>query len=1178
MRQRLNLSRFKGMNLSISQHEENEFLRLINFKPTDNGPEMRNGGRAVFDYYDIEAIFIQKINDEQLIDGYNYNIDVDLYSASTDYLFDLYNWNMSSFISYLSLTLNVFKIIEDKGFAFTAQGEYLYYDSVAKEFYQSGYYPFDAGLPASTDTKYIYDTPYEGVYMGQDSNNDLRVLTYFPNFCILLKKATILDSESAFSIYEYSPSLKTTLGGCLIERATHPTLAQVDKFVTAVPVFISVDNDNKLRLAESTTTNAEFNLTFQKGKYELDKAAATGTPPAGKLATCQGNSLYYGSGKWFCKYDNTSAAVDSGGTVVNRVVSVANAGGGLVAVQVDTTTIKFYSDSGTAFTLVATYTTTGIVDFDLIYKEVSNGLTGLVVFMVHFGSYFGIVKYTAGTITSELLGETLKGKMDMSDYDHISAFHLFTNTSTFQKYYLKSSGVLFNEDEIAFFSFVFELNSGNFTIESWNLESIMNKQMAFPMSSGDIQSICFFRNSFTYEANRHLPVSQIPYFGIATNQTTVITVTTEPDYEFDLYVDPILKNSFVPLKTDDPTLFRPVDVTGGVYTLWNYWIVHIFPAPAIDTAVDALRLLKGSENSNGKYQLFSYSYLETSEEFIEKRFANTLSADNVILINFNEGQFIWKVDTETDYKLLNTQSYLGTATQSISTEIDTISATDFVMKYTQTKSVAADKAGFEKDNMFELTEGNTYVFSFYHHGVASKTLQVNIKDAVDTLLSENFTHDGTATWKYYSWKFTAPKTGPFKLIIKVATGEATSASAFYFKNFNFAYANLFNTPAVVSDWYYEKFCPTDIKYYTTICAMTDKDKDRLYLTAGGLFYIDKGNFQAIKSPMFLATNNYGIYLATERNQILFFKGYDVNTMSGSLILNEGCTESDRGSFIGSGNFAILYNDSSCFLFINDQVIDIGFSILTLLKENTTKYAAIDLMKNLICIPIDLDNLGDIDLVFDNTAKNIELGAAFAIYDLTRKSWYIYAYNSIAHNNNYVAYSDILKGFIVDFGTHGTYTQFGILEVTDDEMKALSWVNPESWDKMFGNITTREMSFNQDTASQKKLLSLTVDNLSKRGVPGDVPPVEKKTIDYSKINIYQKFNSFDDTQSIVKTIELKGIENKSYVAKINTNVYTSAIDISFARCADNENPKLILKDIYIEFQDIRILASGRKLDG
>lgn len=1150
---RLNLSRYKGMNLSTFAHSSNELIKCINLKPTENGLEMRNSAREVLRISDFNSLFIQKLIVQNILDLYYYDMFISLYD-NDDVVIDLYNGFYDSLITYLYNNLSIFNFFEDKNFGLVNNGEYIYFDDVARRFYATGLFPLSF---TSSEIKEFYKTPYKGIYIGAGFDNKLYLRSFFNDLYILFNNSSVSDTDVGFSLVNYSIALKNIYGCALAQRNSYTVYDNLNKHITVNPKYIDFSY-GQLSLFEMVENNSStrYTLTFSKGFYKNDKSVQeTGLP----LITCKGDGEFQGTNNTLFKIDLTKSYQFESDIVkirkVNSFIIVLLANGNLNVLE----------ETETGFNVVLdNINFSNAQDVDILYLDNINKICSLFVktttkqFLIMFN--FNSMTYNISDVSYTFI----KNNIDVSSYNKVvinSLIHTasikFENLIIFYGGSNPILGVVVDCD----------VRYDNLNTNITNVENYILIEQSILRQYGDGNIVDIeFGDKFNYEINNeNIPVSCRPYFGISENQTTIIS----NDDTHYLFVNPVLPNSFMSF-ADNYSVLTTTSYYNNSYVRWNYWLMYVNAPSLLDTGVDNLRLV---EKIGDKY--FSYSYKNTDGSFIEKRFDTIFSSDNVVLYNFGLPEENIKYNTETALKDFAFKAFIGNVSGGTfyffgnyvgegniqsSGAITTNTAIKFIV---QDKVNAGDVCGLESKTPIFLKKGSYYL-SFRFCADSDKNCRVVLRNSKSVLLDNTF-NNTFASWDIKNYSFSVSEDGEYFLYFFFSYG-ATGQATYGLSDISLNYASLFQIEVVKEN--YNPIKVNDVTFYSNILVVSDMQNNAVYLTSGGLCFIDVGNYILLEKPMFVRANNFGIYIATDR-KLFYLQGYDINTFQAKVLLNEGATIFDKFSFVSVGSFLVFYNNSSVFFIQGDKVADIGAMISTILMKDRVRYAAIDVAGNRICLPVDIEMIGNTGIEFDNENYNIYCSFGYAFFDLNKSSWYIYTYNDRRIDGGFVYYSNLLNQFVIDMGSDGSNNILGVCEVSDEEMRDNKFKGFEDWDKIFIEIVTREMSLTQDVASYKRINSIVVDNYSKRGEKDtnvDYSKVrERQGIDFVEATIYEKFNSFDDTQSIRDRIKIFNPHSNSFALKFrNAKINTGAIGIKMARVKDNENPKIILKDLVIDF--------------
>jgi hypothetical protein len=724
----------------------------------------------------------------------------------------------------------------------------------------------------------------------------------------------------------------------------------------------------------------------------------------------------------------------------------------------------------------------------------------------------------------------------------------------------------------------------------------------FRSTTQTIKSIAINNTPCIIPLNRHNPVLIRPFFGYSNKLTaTVPSIKT-----IDLYTVPILPYTDVPINLDSPSKLNCLANSSGTAAYWNQWLLYSLPTPVIDLAANELKLCKGGYNTtNGYYEVKALSYNPTddsSDIAIEKRIANNWNVDSVTLYSFDEETAIfgYKSYNSTDYPALfeilpgNTgTTHTGISSTASDTVIATVSGkTDQELCGIRTKVPST----VTNDLPLQLTADKQYILSMEGmvNIVAGETITVSVfETGYDSHKGLSLQEEVTLTgsFKKIEFNFTALYTDK-TYTIWIDTSK--SNGVYTFKNIKLVMKKQFDADTSWSSYNQEKFVAKDYNEFAGNGIYIDELKNSIYYTAGGILYTDKGNAVIIDKPLKLAVNNVGVYVASLAETWLI-QGYTPDSISKTKILNYGLlNEFDKYGLNGLGDWACLYNEAGLFLFGVNGVENIGKPILPYLKLAGNRYAAIDKRLNKICIPIQIDALEEDRGYIENrvyvgdmygihidpagTNRDIHYKTGFAYYDINRKAWTIYGYNTDAQGLNFIKYSKTYNDFIGWFGdilVDDVYIPYiGLLEVDDyTETQSEKYPNNplythETWDKILIQLTTREQSFTGDPTDMLKIKQIGMDNMTIK------PYNTNATPDYLRVRFYQHFNTYSEAQNLLKEYEkIDGYNYNSFMMPVDVNLYTGAIDITIARTADSKNPKIIFKDLLID-----IISKGRKRSG
>jgi hypothetical protein len=78
----------------------------------------------------------------------------------------------------------------------------------------------------------------------------------------------------------------------------------------------------------------------------------------------------------------------------------------------------------------------------------------------------------------------------------------------------------------------------------------------------------------------------------------------------------------------------------------------------------------------------------------------------------------------------------------------------------------------------------------------------------------------------------------------------------------------------------------------------------------------------------------------------------------------------------------------------------------------------------------------------------------------------------------------------------------------------------------------------------------------------------------RFQVIQSYDRYNSSANIEKSVtKSTGYSYVGFGMPLDATVYTASLDIVLARTADYENPKIIIKDIYVD-----VLPKGRRREG
>lgn len=772
----LNLSDFRGMNQQDFAHSSDEAARLINFKPTGAGLEMRNGARTLME---------GAINGKIVGEGSRAMMTSDGYVIQ--------------------------KVTDDDGVVTLVN---------------TGYQPFGA-------LDNCFGTEYKNVFVITPTGDDKSYVATLDENMVVLFDNTPIDENGAdqsMAVWNYNWNLKSMLG-CGMGIGSHD-VHEIDGYLldgitnlepNSQSVYDSLNTSTGVSTSENiykissdiyeksvNRKNTFSHLAITGSSYASwvigDNIPLTYIDSSGYIQMTSGLSFGTLSTETFQKV-KVLRCIDDGDFAHNFTICMDSSGN---------IGFLYRYDVGPIFRTSVEYSLSG-TDFGVITDGNAYGSGDFADTNFVFAVRYSGGRYHVDVLKLSVTGgpsDWESGSMTMSITLHQSSI---ISTTSFSKIATPISGiireqksygyfVLYNDSEIQKVNF--EFRDGEFV--NVELGDKINSS-AFPFVTGGIKDICIQTSPFYQPINYHNAVGIRPYFGdsevsggkfeptfvnselisteyqgtgkltwsasgttitgkagtstvftsearvgdfiaavisagtyetrqivsITDNDTLDVDIafsssaeTTGVDFyvypSSDMYVQPVLGSEYaVPINVGDGTKFNANVPDATSAKVWQYWLFYIIPSPTLDNSVESLRLLRGSWGDKGFYEVSAYGDESDGDGgYIATEFANYWGTNSVLAFEVGGGSsdmnvFNCKDGYEDDFK-----KFLGANTTGMTCTISTITSGSETSDEDDDYSVAkayftartsgsgSADCGVASSFSFELTAGEQYWLSF----------------------------------------------------------------------------------------------------------------------------------------------------------------------------------------------------------------------------------------------------------------------------------------------------------------------------------------------------------------------------------------------------------------------------------------------------------------------------------
>lgn len=1134
---RLNLSGYKGMNLTTFAHASKEANLMFNLKNTENGLQMRTGAKTCSDADDaISGVLLGESNDILVGDG-------QLVRWSNGY--ELYSNHVSPY-NYPVYPTNFHNILLDK-----------------------------AANPLDTEEK-VYD-------------DSAAVKTQVPNIFVLFYNSTENISQ-AMSLFSYNPELKTILDATLCQREDYSAENKmVSQYVLVEPqgVSLSTTEDNLQQLCVfgrkqdvynigdfSNPNDNYYKLKGTKGAKVWNEASS-----GDRIADCvliDSHFFYIDIVGDYLRHGTTGGGTYiATGTNATRLQVARTSDTEYMCFVLDDDGIEVFTYDTVVGTFTAhvpwTYTATTFIDIALFFvNSATSGATTIYPAVLFGITNTGLVKaldFVGGVASWQNI--TLSGLPTSTDFTRISVSPIVTQNS--QDTYMSFLPIitLYGDTHINIYSFNITLSPITIISNITQIDSLSSK--SFPLVDGDILSIAVGAMPANVLCNYQTQVAIRPSFaimdtatdlpdylistwpaiagsgtistsdnivtfstpqtnleagdileinGIAdaatvqiiemTNSTTAVLADIPPEdvstvswnyfkNRQDIYGIPILENYEIPIDPDSARKFTGLvsycDRTAGtLYYAWKYWLFTVFPGIQLDTSFTNMKLWSGSYDDNGWYEVTSWAEEETS----------ITASGTVTAVNGGTDGLTVTVDTDAD---ILTEASVG----------------DYIRIYGAKRKITAilaktgaaitvDKAFSDKVEdyvdtspaAFEIIKADDFVETLFPTTLESSSIV--LMDMGDTYFR------GSPIWKLFSEEY-----------IQIQ----------------------------------------DFSVGTNFSVILDNRTKSIYCTIGGLAYHDKGLAYSFPDDVIVSSINAdGVFIMTESGMYLC-SGQTPESLSVTQICYDAFNkDTDYFGLSAIGSVAAFYNKVSVFVYTGGILTDVGRTIEPyLFSDNSTlHYVAFDTIANSLWVPIKSDSF---------TWNGVSFSRAFAIYE--NGTWRIYGYV----DDDFEDYTDIACWFSPrNEGIVGNFsTTVKLLEVRPEYFRDTMTYQNEDWDALYSVFRTREMSF--DTPGQMKNIRwLELDSHTLRDNEDRIYP------DYFRLRVYQGYNPIGTNQDVLLEIEDTAFNENSGLSMkfpLKCNMYSGTLEFIFGMDTIDEgvieNPCMVLVDVLLDVLDIHRSRRG-----
>jgi len=697
------------------------------------------------------------------------------------------------------------------------------------------------------------------------------------------------------------------------------------------------------------------------------------------------------------------------------------------------------------------------------------------------------------------------------------------------------------------------------------------------------------------------------------NSSTASAATTFYIYRtIDLYNVPVLPNYQIPLNlnTGYPTKFNPATLGTTENLRWKYWLFYMLTTPTVDGAPEATRLLRGYYNNSGEYTIGAWGTERAGELYLDKKFnSDVFNVDNILLYTAQDGgktilkpEMTIKTNTTATPVEFGVIYYVG-APAILVTIVNITDSLDSVNKKAVQITITSASAdcGFCCTKVFYVYEGTTYIVKFRAKRndetpdaplTAAQVEMYENGNRINKIMAETITITETAT--EYEFEFTSKKSfilGRSNGVLFAIKTNATGDSDYTVQVWDISITEKESFNAVVpwKSWDDERFFLTDYIVGKTYNTGLDYKNNALYIAEGGLFYYDRGNAWVFPDkPISGDINDYGLWVSTKRETYLI-QGSDALHLSRNLVVKQGLDEEDRYGLAAFGKIAVLFNDSSVYLFVEGNIIDIGINVEPYINKHAIpKYASIDERNNSIWININIAGSRNL------STHGIDTGVA--IFDIVKNSWRIYGYNAknslttgyiggvqyaspaaiiaatgSGHYISFIMFSKLFKSMIggLRYDDAADLVEVINFEVDDDYARDTMIHNNEYWDKVVLVLMTHEMSLD-NPGVMKKIRRLELNNFTLR--------VAMAQFTHIYFNILKDFNPFATTDTSLYSFSKTNYNtlypnSLSFNTGLQINGYSFTLDFIIYRTWQGDetttiaNPKLVMKDLFLELIDI-----------
>lgn len=667
---RLNLSTHKGMNCQNYVHAANKCAKLINLRPTDNGPETRNPAETV-----LSTIGSRTIKDSEQM---------------------------------------------------TETGERILWladSNGVPKMQMSEWFPFGT-------VSNIWDTPYKNTFVFNDGSTGNSVGTLSPNIKVLFKQTTAPTGthvDQSLSVYEYNPDLRTVMNGLLCQRdyywvppygtlswtravAVITVTATAHNLVTGMSITVASSDTSAIPNGAYTITvtgantftftgvaaggaSGTLTLTYsatspvassQTVVYEPDKYTTVNPVSLAPIPFSRGFTLYEtsGSGKavgGYSPYPHTKTLANdfSSNTCTGRsnsqyrypsgqyarvnlpggAVTSYNFGGGITVFSIKTfggvsggdwTSVPGLSgeiwaacssdNKVTIFINNTVYLSLAISDFSgatlidvapIYYNPDSNRAMLLCFYINNSGGYKVDELIFDTSANPWVLKERNNVITDASGYIGLAAQLQGVNAGNFREFRFS----LFSNSGVAIYqtASVFSAVSGNTTaLILANVQQVvfLNAKDCY-LSAGNIIDVAYEWDSFQIPMNNNPSIGIRPFFGYAT-QTDQIS-SPESSY----WMIPVMQDYDGPINNTSGQKITHHPMSGynpGTEYRFRHWCFYAFTPPPTETQVLYMRMAKGVTDTAGSLHLYAYADTGSEEAgFVTKQFPTVFGPDNVII-------------------------------------------------------------------------------------------------------------------------------------------------------------------------------------------------------------------------------------------------------------------------------------------------------------------------------------------------------------------------------------------------------------------------------------------------------------------------------------------------------------------------------------------------------------------